>query len=188
MWNSKWFISIPRFPLYIFFLTCNLLIDYSIVKLYVPILTQYRCLLEGKEWFCFSLCWFSVQLSLLPESSFFRSLRFVYCVELCDIALTVRTSLFPSLSLTSCSYCTSVSFFYQVCHRLISYHCEVSFLETIYVLEQGVNLFYPPSTERISFCLWISVVEKCLMCLVFQFQTPAFCTLMINFRETRTEY
>jgi hypothetical protein len=174
VWNSKWFISIPLFPLYIFFLTCNLLIDYSIVKLYVPILTQYRCLLEGKEWFSFSLCWFSVQLSLLPESSFFRSLRFVYCVPFSQ-SHVLFTLHFSFLLLSGLSPPHIVS-------------CEVSFLETIYVLEQGVNLFYSPSTERISFCLWISVVEKCLMCPVFQFQTPAFYTLMINFRETQTEY
>lgn len=48
---QKWLISISLSLWYIPSLSYNLVIDYSIVKFCISILTQYRCLLEGEKWF-----------------------------------------------------------------------------------------------------------------------------------------
>jgi hypothetical protein len=93
---QKWFISILLSLWYILFLTYNWLIDYSVVKFCVSILTQYRCLLEGEEWFRVSFCWFSVQSSSFLASSFFWSLGFIYCVEFCVVSLCITILFLPS--------------------------------------------------------------------------------------------
>lgn len=132
----KWFISLW----YILSLTYNWLIDYSVVKFCVPILTQYRCLLEAEEWFCLSLCWFSAHSSSFLASSFVWSLGFIYCVV--SLCITIFF-LPPFFSQSRLLFATHFSFF---CWS------GVSAVQSAY-FDFGLNKF-PVFKKRQTYTIW----------------------------------